>query len=139
MQHVHTLPLCIGRIYGFNRRISSPSHVFPARFLLLLARFLSDHSLNAVGVSQGDEEIDRRYEADISYGLLDARGKNLTHRACQWVRIAHMVSGDGHWHGRLPGWFKQVLLWSHACIQAGVELKYFSSYLIKQNVLNLRV
>jgi hypothetical protein len=82
--------------------MTNPLHVVPARFLLLLARSFST-IICALGVIQGDEGIDRRYEADNSYDMLGTRGKNSTHRTCQWVQIAHLVTGDGHWQGRLPG------------------------------------
>ena len=84
----------------------TPLHVFfPARFLFVTSEvFFPDPNLSALGAVQGDEELGRRYETDISYSLLGTRGNNSARRACQWVWIAHMVSGDGHWQGRLPGW-----------------------------------
>ena len=58
--------------------MTNPLHIVPARFLLLLARYFLI-IICALGVIQGDEGMDRRYEADISYGLLDTRGKNSAH------------------------------------------------------------
>jgi hypothetical protein len=80
-----------------------PCIFFPARFLLLLAQSFTEHNRYALRVIAGDEGMYRRYDADFSYGLLGTRD-NPPHQACQWVRIAYMVSGDGHWQGRLPGW-----------------------------------
>ena len=42
--------------------------------------------------------------------------------------------------GGFRGGMEQLLVWSHACIQAGMELSHVSSYyLIKQNVLKRKL
>src|SRR2546423_13952972 len=77
--------------------------IFFSSTFSFVASKVFDHNLNAMGVIQGDERTSRTCETDISYGhtCIWAKRTQLV-QDCQWVRMVHMVSGDGQWHGRLP-------------------------------------
>jgi hypothetical protein len=102
-QNSHTL-IVLRKDLWLQYEMTHPLAYFSSPFSFVTStKSFTEHNRYALDVIAGDEEMNRRYDADFSYGLLGTRD-NPPHQACQWVRIVHMVSGDGYWQGRLPGW-----------------------------------
>jgi hypothetical protein len=73
---------------------------------------------------RGDEGVGRRYEANISYGLLGSQHKNSDHRACQWARIACVGIWRWTMAGAASGVVRAGALVVSYVIRTGMEVNY---------------